>query len=490
MKFNKIAIVAAMAAAAFSAQAALPVGSAAETLVNAANTSGQIVFISGASAVQKGFDALVANMLNNVVYFNNDGTTNINGSGYVAVAGNLKVAAGTWAAGSAVIVINRTSGGSIFGVNSVARATAIQSLNVTNATCGAAGSGSAATPYKCDSTAATTRVPDAGMSDVAPVFFTAPYNTEGEVAQSALTSAERALLVAKPMYAQAFGIPVTKNVAAGATLNRATVAAIMSGNIADWSSVKGGTTGDIVICRRSPGSGSQAVVNMWAGNYPCSASAVQLPLTRDDSPAWDAGTRVYTVANGVGAGAPIVIENDSSGDVRKCLDAAVTGGSYTSKDRDGVLTTVDFGLAANLPAGGYQAIGVLSLDSIGSSLTAGNWQFRSLDGAGLITGNSLSTTVGPVTSGNGTFPTVASLATGDWTLQGWTSFNVPTRTTGAKLTFLNQFLAGAQNPTTLTAVKETKWTAAAIPNGTNGGTQTLNVSYVGGNQCAPLNRNF
>ena len=42
----------------------------------------------------------------------------------------------------------------------------------------------------------------------------------------------------------------------------------------------------------------------------------------------------------------------------------------------------------------------------------------------------------------------------------------------------------------LAAVKETKWTAAAIPNGSNTSAQTLNVSYQGGNQCAPLNRNY
>jgi hypothetical protein len=146
---------------------------------------------------------------------------------------------------------------------------------------------------------------------------------------------------------------------------------------------------------------------------------------------------------------------------------------------------VDFG------AGGFGAIGVLSLDSIGSSLTTGNWQFRSLDGAGSITGDGLSTTVGPVTSGTGTFPTVASLTTGNWTMQGWTNFNLPNRTTGAKATFLNQFLAAAQSPVTLAAVKETKWTAAAIPTtGAAAGAQTLNVSYVAGNQCAPLNRNY
>ncbi len=481
MKFNKIAIAACLAATGLSANAAM--SAAAAALVSQATASGQIVFISGASAVQKGFQQLVSNMVTGDTYFNNDGTTALNSSGYVAVAGNLTNATGTWAAGSAVIVIYRNSGGSVYGVNSVARAQAIQSLLV-DSTCGSVGDGSAATPYKCTSTASTTRVPDAGMSDVAPIFFTNPVNTEGETADTALTGAERGLLTSKPMYAQAFGIPVTKNVPATAQFNRATVAAIMSGNIGDWSSVVGAGAGDIVICRRTPGSGSQAVVNMWAGNYPCSNTASQLPLARDDSGAWDSVARTFTVANGAGAGSPIVIENDSSGNVRTCMDKAVTGGTYTAKDRSGNNVTVDFG------TGGYKAIGVLSLDSLGSSLTTGNWQFRSLDGAGMITGDGLSTTVGPVTSGTGTFPTVAALNTGDWSMQGWTSFNIPARTTGAKLAFVNAFLAQAQSPTVLAAVKETKWTASAIPTGSNASAQTLNVSYVNGNQCAPLNRNY
>lgn len=486
MKFTKIAVAASLAVCGFSAQAAL--STAASTLISDATTSQQIVFISGASAVQKGFDSLVSNLLNNVVYFNNDGTTNINSSGYVAVAGNLKADAGTgtskWPAGSAVVVIYRNSGGSIYGVNSVALAESIQSLDVSLASCGASGSGTAAAPYKCNSTSSTTRVPDAGMSDVDPIYFTSPVNTEGETPAAALTAAQRALLTTKPMYAQAFGIPVTKNVDSTAKLNRATVAAIMSGQIVNWSSVSGVTNGgDIVICRRSPGSGSQAVMNLWAGNYPCNDNAQQLPLNRDDSAAWDASTKTFTAS--AGAGSTIVIENDASGTVRTCLDKAVTGGTYTTKDRSGATVTVDFG------AGGYKAIGVLSLDSIGSSLTTGNWQFRSLDGAGVMTGDGLSTSVAPVTSGTGKFPTVAALTTGDWDMEGWTSFNIPTaRTTGSKLAFINQFLAQAQNPTVLAAVKETKWTAAAIPNGSNASAQTLNVSYPNGNQCAPLNRNY
>jgi hypothetical protein len=506
MKFNKIALAACMAATGFSAHAAL--SSAASTLIADATANNRVMFISGASAVQKGFQAIVANMVTGDTYFNNDGTTAVNGSGYVAVAGNLSAAVGSWPVGAAVIVIYRNSGGSVYGVNPVARNQAIQSLLI-DSTCGSVGDGSALTPYKCTSSSATTLVPDAGMSDVAPVFFTNPVNTEGEVADTALTTAERALLTSKPMYAQAFGIPVTSTVPAAAVFNRASVSAIMSGAISNWSKVPGAGTGPIVICRRTPGSGSQAVVNMWTGNYPCS-SAAQLPLNRDANASskadaldangdpildangnptfitipgvWDASTRTYTAANTNGN--TIVIENDSSGNVRTCLDKAVVGGSYTAKDRSGNAVTVDFG------TGGYKAIGVLSLDSMTSSKAAGNWQFRSLDGAGKITGDTVNLTTPPVTTGTGTFPTIEALTTGDWSMEGWTSFNIPSRTIGDKLAFMNAFLAQAQSPAVLASAVETKWTAAKIATGANTDPQTLKVKYVNNNQCAPLNRQY
>jgi hypothetical protein len=199
--------------------------------------------------------------------------------------------------------------------------------------------------------------------------------------------------------------------------------------------------------------------------------------------AWDPVARSYKAANSNGN--TIVIENDSSGNVRKCLDAAATGTSFTGNlDRSGNPVTVDFGGVA------YKAIGVLSMDSVSSSLTTGNWQFRSLDGSGKITGDLLSTTVAPAYTGNGTFPSLAALTTGDWTFEGWTSFNVPTRTTGDKLAFLNQFLAQAQNPTTLAASADTKYVAAKIASAANTDPQTLKVKYLNNNQCAPLNRQY
>ena len=82
------------------------------------------------------------------------------------------------------------------------------------------------------------------------------------------------------------------------------------------------------------------------------------------------------------------------------------------------------------------------------------------------------------------------LNTGDWDMQGWTSFNIPARTTGDKLTFLNSFLAQAQNPTVLAADVATLYTAAKIASAANTDPQTLKVKYVNNNQCAPLNRQY
>ena len=485
MKLRNVAIAAAALVAAASSQAALT--GADKTLVD--NAQGRIISISGASAVQAGFETLIVGMLDSPKYFVNSGA--FGSAGQVAVAGKLKVATTNWPVGSEVIVLYRTTGGSVFGVNSVARAESIAALNVTSAACGSGTqTGSISSPYTCSS---ANRVPDAGVSDVAPFLFTSPVNTEGETAAGQLSADELSLLTSTPLYALAFGIPVTSTVPATVAFNKPIVASIMTANIGNWSSVPNAGSGDIVICRRTPGSGSQALVNLWAGNYPCS-EASQQPADRYVSGAWSDATKTYTVANG--AGGPIVVENGSSGDVRKCLDAAVSGGTYTTADRNGTANavTVDFG------AGGYKAIGVLSADSMSSSVNTpvagatigganAKWQFRSLLGAGKITGDGLSSTVGPVTTGTGVFPTLASLVSGDWDLQSWVSFNVPARTTGDKAEFLAQFINKAQDPAVLQSVTSLKYVAAALPGSGYTGSQVLTVGYAaGGNQCAPLNR--
>ena len=479
MKLNKLSALCALACAALSGQAIAALTPAQTAVLNDANANGRVVYISGASAVQKGFTGIVASLFSGTpTRFAN---TTASSKDFEAVAGTLATSAGTWAAGSNVIVIYRTKGGSVFGVNPVARNELIESLNVTAAACGATGAGTAATPYVCGT---NTRAPDAGVSDVAPALFHGSYNTEGEVAAPALNAAELADLTASPIYGLAFGVAVTKNVGL-VNLNKAAISAILTGNVGTWNQVDASLPADdILICRRVPGSGTQAVFNMYFGNYPCDSSGLtsNVPADRYASAIWDDVAHNYTTVTPQGG--LVVIENSTSGDVRNCLDKAVAGGVHTTKDRDGVAVSVNFG------AGGHKAIGVLSMDSLSTSKTTGNWQFRSLDGAGTYTWDNLAGA--PVASGTGKFPTKASYVDGTWDEQGWISFNVPSRTVGNKKALLDDFLVNAKSPAILASIADLKNVAASMPSTPDPALTglVLRAGYVNNNQCAPYNRNF
>jgi ABC-type phosphate transport system substrate-binding protein len=99
-----------------------------------------------------------------------------------------------------------------------------------------------------------------------------------------------------------FGTPVTNDL--GITnLSRAQITSIMTGNYSDWSQVDPTKSGPITICRRGPGSGSQAANNAWFMHFPCglSTGSALSPLRAVDDPAH-------------------VIENASSGAVLSCLN--------------------------------------------------------------------------------------------------------------------------------------------------------------------------
>lgn len=508
MQLKKSALVFAAAFATMGAAHADIMSPEAVAAVNSANTGNRVIFISGASAVQSGFTSIISNLFTGTTYrFAN---TTASSKDYEAVAGTLAAGTGAWA-GQSAIVIYRTKGGSVIGVDPVARNQGIDAMNVTS-TCGgtaspdaATGSGTASSPYTCTTT--TTRTPDAGVSDVAPSLFKSPINTEGEVAAAQLSAAELAVFTGNgsltPIYGLAFGIPVTSNVPTSTVFTRSTVAGIMSGNISTWNKVDSSLPNEpIVVCRRVPGSGTQAVMNLWAGNYPCSTTALT-PADRsanavdpdEGTPGvWDDATNTYTAANTNGG--MIVIENSTSGDVRNCLTYAEKGGTYATKDRSGAAVTVDFG------AGGHKAIGVLSMDSLSSSISThgtdskgnpiGYWSFRALDGAGSLTWDN--TAVDPVVSADATgkLPTKTAYESGEWDLQGWISFNIPARTApgSAKRAVLNKFVEFAQSPTILSGASALKNVAMAIPRTGVSGSQVLDAVYVGNNQCGAYYRKY
>lgn len=508
MQVRKLAALVAIACASLSGSAfAASLSPEQQAVLNDANSNSRILFISGASAVQKGFTGIISSLIPGAkTYFADKNGKDANGKavshGYEAVAGQLdNTIGGDWA-GKNAIIIYRVSGGSVYGINPVARNAAIESLNVSALTCNdggyAAANGSAAND-KAFVCAKTDRIPDAGVSDVAPAMFKTPFNTEGEVPQDALSASELAEFgnsdYNQAIYSLAFGVPVTSNI--DPMLNRAKVAAIMSSAVGTWDMVNADLPADdIVICRRAPGSGTQAVFNSYFGNFPCGTNSI--PADRAVSSAFDpnaawtwtdpadgktySGVGKYTIDSSNPQGWTVVIENAASGDVRTCLNKAVTGGSYVTKNRDGgkALHLVEFVNPDN------KAIGILSMDSLKDSKTTGNWQFRSLDGKGTYTWDNTSTA--PVATGDGKFPTLANLMNGNWDVQGWISFNTPIRTQqdANKAPVIARFLSTAKNPQTVTSNSDLKNVAAAIPGGEYTEGQVLSVGYDNGNQCAPL----
>lgn len=501
MHLKKTAALVAVACAGLSghASAALSDSAANTAVINSAVAGGRIFFISGASATQKGLNGIATTLFSSSFRLAN---TSASSRDFEAVAGTMQV--GPWS-GQTAIIIDRVKGGSVWGVNPVARDTngdgispnegeAIESLSVNTTDC-TTGSGTVADPYVCLTTNGTTRphrIPDAGISDIAPIQFQSPINTEGEIAAAALNPQELADLTIQPIYTLAFGVPVTNNV--NPKLTRATVAGVMTGNITNWNEVDPAeASADIIICRRVQGSGSQAVENLHFGNYPCSDTLANPPADRDTTTAWNNAANTYTINAASGFQ---VIENSTSGDVRNCLTNAAaatsTDKSYATKDRDGAAVTVTF----KAKAGGHKAIGVLSMDSIASSNAATaplGWSFRSLGGKGTVscTGTCPATTA-PVEAGSGIFPNEANLADGSWDFQGWVSWNIPARTVAnaTKIGVADAFRDAAQDPAVLQAVNDTKWVALALPApfSTYTGAGVQKVQYLQGNQCGPLFR--
>jgi hypothetical protein len=383
-------------------------------------------------------------------------------------------------------------------VNPVARGQAIESMAVTTASC-TAGSGTSGAPFQCGTL--DNRVPDAGISDVAPAMFDGLYNTEGEPAEPALSPSELATLTATPVYALAFGLPVTRNVPTSVKFNKSVLAAIMTGNVGTWDMLDTNLPADdILLCRRVNGSGTQAVSNLYYGNYPCDTSLrANVPADRASGSSWN-GVDRFVVEGG--SGFLDVIENSSSGHVRTCLDTAVDAAAKPFNPAANVTTEVGYtGYNTADRAGNvvrvlmrdgvqHKAIGVLSMDSLNSSTTTSKWTFRSLDGAGQVTWNGAIGTA-PVVTGTGKHPTLDNLIDGTWDQQGWISFNVPSSTTGNKLALANNFAAAARSPAILNSQASLRWVTAAIP-GTpdpTGTGQVLRAGYLNNDQCAPLNRN-
>lgn len=383
MKVTKIALACGLAVAAMSAHAAGP----------AIPAGAKTVFVAGASAPDGFLGDIATSMLAGTAAGTGtpvaarDATSN-----YRAYVGYSKVAGQV---GQPIVFIKRSAGGSAFGVDPMAKAQRITTIDLNNC---ATNTGADAATYAwvcgtkgidpgvtgADTAANNGLVPDVGVSDVEPAMFQTPYNTEN--GQPALSAAETARLTNKPVNLALFGLTATDAVPASYHLSRSAYGAMLSGAAQDWTIVEPTDTDPVVVCRRVNGSGTQSGFNWFFSGFPCNSASGGYTAAKPASV-----TDSFGYLGGTGTAAdPIVIdpsygytvvENSGSGDVRNCLKAAQAGTDFTTKGSFGKVYKVLF---SNV-GGPSKAIGVLTFDSY--TKAAGNgWSFRQLDGAGTFDG--------------------------------------------------------------------------------------------------------
>ena len=354
----------------------------------------EVVYLSGATAVDNFLGDIAESMLTGVVFYEN---VSANGAfqhrGYAGAANGVPGIAD----GTRVLFIKRTKGGSVWGVNPVARAQRFETIDVNNCSVGDAADpkfprdGSKSKPFLCvaigtDPGAAGHAlptnlglVPDYGVSDVEPAMFAAPFNTENDT--PALAPEEVARLAAVPLNQLMMGIVATNNVPLSTHMSRSAYGAMLNNQIQSWDLVDPTLEGDVVVCRRVEGSGTQTSYNWFFTNFPCSTNegGSATPARMSDSFGWKSsgtGTAADPYIIDPSAGYT-VIENSGSGDVRNCLKAANNGTTFNFKAWDS-----EEGKENNFRVPfttSMKAIGTLSLDSYGRE---DGWTFRSLDGAG------------------------------------------------------------------------------------------------------------
>lgn len=370
MKYTKIALACGLAFAAMSAQSAsVPVPSGTTT-----------IYVSGASAVDNFFADTVNTMMT--------GVTAIRGltddGDYRAYLGTSNGVTGV-ADGTNILLIKRSDGGSVFGVNPVARAEKITTLDLDNCT---AITPTTSDPYsfECgtkgdDQAAAAGLAPDFGLSDVEPNMF---QGVNLKAGGTALSAAELSSLVSQPVNQQGMGIVATDAVAGTTHISRAQYGAMLAGRLASWEQVDG-TDEPVIVCRRTNGSGTQASYNWFFSGFPCNTATNGFTA---NAPATTTGSSNITGGTGTSADPLIVepttakvtvVENSGSSGVRNCLDAAFSQTDFTTTETNGLSVTYRFSSLAN-PG---KAVAVLSMDSY-VKLVGKNAHYRYLDGAGIF----------------------------------------------------------------------------------------------------------
>jgi hypothetical protein len=282
------------------------------------------IYFGGASAQDSVWVNLVRGFMSGNIdeYYDNQvvEATPATTVGFTSADGvNFRAVFGQWAADGSdlaskkVLVVKRSAGGSYTGVGPVANGEAIKFMNITAATCTLGAVSTVAGKYVCDigkgnssiapitATNLIDAVPDVGISDVEPPLFTELVNQPniadftGDPVGTPFTDAST--LAYKSLFAVGFGAQVN-------TLNPVTAitkqqyASIATGAITNWNQIDpalGSHT--LVLCRRTNGSGTQAMSNTYFLNTACGNSAVPADASF--------GSRI--------------IENVATGNVRTCI---------------------------------------------------------------------------------------------------------------------------------------------------------------------------
>lgn len=356
MKLRLIALAAGLAAA--SATHALTPAD-----IATARTAGTIkeITVAGASALRLSLAAYVAEICNTAtmhVYFDS-----VAGTNHRAYSCNLAKAVGNYAVSTPIVVYKRDQGGSGQGVNPIATNTATAQMKIANdATCTVV----AATPnytdiqvanYICTTT--ESRVADVGISDVEPNLLNQAPNladsTAGNPSSGAVSPVNLSNLVVTPFVQGIFAVAVNKQAywalqqtqfpsqTAGRTiadidtlpqpsLPTTFVRNYLTGGLSATATTKRGwgqvisesvdagvNTKAFNVCRRQPGSGTQAASNAYFAQNPCGIT----PSSVLRQAAATAPTHSAT-------GSFIVNEQAGTGGVETCLGTTVNGisGAY------------------------------------------------------------------------------------------------------------------------------------------------------------------
>ncbi|MFG6489829.1 hypothetical protein ACG04R_24345 [Roseateles sp. BYS78W] len=261
------------------------------------------------------------------------------GSNYRAYSFKTKVAIGSWPVGTPVVIYKRDAGGSAQGVTPLLNGgDATQTHMLIDASCTTGAGPSPATDiqsagFLCGNTVAA--LADAGFADVEPALLQANINGGTGLDTSGLDAAGFvqnifAVGVNKKLYlalqkAQGLVAPsattIDESAAAQPSIPKTFIAGALTGQLLGSSSNKKGwnllipasvdanvNSKRINVCRRTPGSGTQAASNLYFANNPCGGSTNAFSVT--------AGTTTASLAV---TGSLTTLQNSSTGAVQTCL---------------------------------------------------------------------------------------------------------------------------------------------------------------------------